>query len=136
MPPQPANPVSVPIPVPSLIHILTLVPVPSSIHIRPYSRFYPQPYLQPDHNLTTTEPLSAGAESFRKALVYQKKYLLLLLGGFQETEADTLALVAQVPPRSRHRPGEAARRRWRRVGLMLISAARLRILLRKWHRQG
>ena len=36
------------------------------------------------------------AESFRKALVYQKKYLLLLLGGFQDCEEQTLALIARM----------------------------------------
>lgn len=36
------------------------------------------------------------AESFRKALVYQKKYLLLLLGGFQDCEETTLALIARM----------------------------------------
>lgn len=34
------------------------------------------------------------AESFRKALVYQKRYLLLLLGGFQECEQATLCVIA------------------------------------------
>ncbi|NWX52637.1 PCNT protein, partial [Steatornis caripensis] len=34
------------------------------------------------------------AESFRKALVYQKKYLLLLLGGFQDCEQATVSLLA------------------------------------------
>lgn len=36
------------------------------------------------------------AESFRKALVYQKKYLLLLLGGFQDTEETTLVLLSRM----------------------------------------
>ncbi|XP_029139848.1 A-kinase anchor protein 9 [Protobothrops mucrosquamatus] len=36
------------------------------------------------------------AESFRKALIYQKKYLLLLLGGFQECEEATLTLIARM----------------------------------------
>uniref|UniRef100_A0A8C4SR13 Pericentrin n=1 Tax=Erpetoichthys calabaricus TaxID=27687 RepID=A0A8C4SR13_ERPCA len=35
-------------------------------------------------------------ESFRKALVYQKKYLLLLLGGFQDTEREILSLIARM----------------------------------------
>uniref|UniRef100_A0A3B3ZBW4 ELK domain-containing protein n=1 Tax=Periophthalmus magnuspinnatus TaxID=409849 RepID=A0A3B3ZBW4_9GOBI len=34
------------------------------------------------------------AESFRKALVYQKRYLLLLIGGFQQCEQATLCLIA------------------------------------------
>ena len=54
------------------------------------------------------------AESSRKALVYQKKYLLLIIGGFQETESNTLRLISrmgghpepnaiapQIPPKSR-----------------------------------
>lgn len=36
------------------------------------------------------------AESFRKALIYQKKYLLLLLGGFQECEEATLFLLTRM----------------------------------------
>ena len=36
------------------------------------------------------------AESSRKALVYQKKYLLLIIGGFQETEANTLKLISRM----------------------------------------
>ncbi|NXW63722.1 AKAP9 protein, partial [Eurystomus gularis] len=36
------------------------------------------------------------AESFRKALVYQKKYLLLLIGGFQDCEQATLSLIARM----------------------------------------
>ena len=36
------------------------------------------------------------AESYRKALIYQKKYLLLLLGGFQDCEQTTLALIARM----------------------------------------
>ncbi|XP_065929031.1 A-kinase anchor protein 9 isoform X1 [Magallana gigas] len=36
------------------------------------------------------------ADSYRKALVYQKKYLLLLLGGFQDCEQTTLALIARM----------------------------------------
>ena len=36
------------------------------------------------------------AESFRKSLVYQKRYLLLLLGGFQDCEQATLCLIARM----------------------------------------
>ncbi|TKS86788.1 Pericentrin Kendrin [Collichthys lucidus] len=39
------------------------------------------------------------AESFRKALVYQKRYLLLLLGGFQQCEQATLCLIANMGAR-------------------------------------
>ncbi len=36
------------------------------------------------------------AESFRKALVYQKKYLLALLTGFQDSEKETLDILASM----------------------------------------
>ena len=36
------------------------------------------------------------AESFRKALIYQKKYLIVLLGGYQDCEEDTLSMLAKL----------------------------------------
>lgn len=36
------------------------------------------------------------AESFRKALIYQKKYLLTVIGEFKETEQMTLAMIAHI----------------------------------------
>lgn len=36
------------------------------------------------------------AESLRKSLIYQKKYLLLMLGGYQETEEQTLRILASM----------------------------------------
>ncbi|XP_054556565.1 pericentrin-like [Talpa occidentalis] len=36
------------------------------------------------------------AESFRKALIYQKRYLLLLIGGFQDSEQETLSMIAHL----------------------------------------
>ena len=35
-------------------------------------------------------------ESYRKALVYQKKYFMALLNGFQDTEEDTLKALARM----------------------------------------
>jgi A-kinase anchor protein 9 len=35
------------------------------------------------------------SESYRKALVWQKRYLLLVLGGYQEAEAITVSRLAQ-----------------------------------------
>lgn len=48
------------------------------------------------------------AESYRKALVFQKRYLLLLVGGFRKCEQVTLGLIARMgarpsPPISSHR---------------------------------
>lgn len=66
------------------------------------------------------------AESFRKALVYQKRYLLLLLGGFQECEQATLCLIATMGvhpsplPSSQRRPG----RRFRAAAQVVIAVSR------------
>lgn len=66
------------------------------------------------------------AESFRKALVYQKRYLLLLLGGFQECEQATLCLIATMGARpspllsSQRRP----RMRFRAAVRVVIAVSR------------
>ncbi|MED6278349.1 hypothetical protein CHARACLAT_022792, partial [Characodon lateralis] len=76
------------------------------------------------------------AESFRKALVYQKRYLLLLLGGFQDCEEATLCLIARMgvrpsPPLiSQQRPLW----RFRAVVRVVIAVSRMRFLTRKWQR--
>jgi A-kinase anchor protein 9 len=36
------------------------------------------------------------SESYRKALVWQKRYLLVVLGGYQESEAVTLSRLSQL----------------------------------------
>jgi len=36
------------------------------------------------------------AESYRKALVWQKRYLLLVLGGYQKAESITVSRLAQL----------------------------------------
>ncbi|XP_015268581.1 PREDICTED: LOW QUALITY PROTEIN: pericentrin [Gekko japonicus] len=80
------------------------------------------------------------AESFRKALIYQKKYLLLLLGGFQECEQATLSLIARMgiypsPPdlnfsESRSRSFT----KFRSVVRVIIAISRLKFLVKKWHK--
>ncbi|KAM6912231.1 pericentrin [Xenentodon cancila] len=76
------------------------------------------------------------AESFRKALVYQKRYLLLLLGGFQDCEKATLCLIARMgarpsPPLSvQHRPLG----RFRAVVRVVIAISRMKFLTRKWQK--
>ncbi|XP_061853127.1 A-kinase anchor protein 9 isoform X3 [Colius striatus] len=80
------------------------------------------------------------AESFRKALIYQKKYLLLLLGGFQECEEATLALIAQMGGQSSyidlkvitwHSKGFT---RFRSAVRVSIAISRMKFLVRRWHR--
>ncbi|KAL3968743.1 ryanodine receptor 1 [Sarotherodon galilaeus] len=76
------------------------------------------------------------AESFRKALVYQKRYLLLLIGGFQDCEQATLCLIAHMgarpspPISSRRRP----LRRFRSAVQVIIAVSRMRFLTRKWQK--
>ncbi|KAM8917072.1 pericentrin isoform 2-T2 [Spinachia spinachia] len=75
------------------------------------------------------------AESFRKALVYQKRYLLLLLGCFQESEQATLCLIAHMgarpsPPPSCNRPLG----RFRAAVRVVIAISRMRFLTRKWQK--
>uniref|UniRef100_S4RT64 Pericentrin/AKAP-450 centrosomal targeting domain-containing protein n=1 Tax=Petromyzon marinus TaxID=7757 RepID=S4RT64_PETMA len=80
------------------------------------------------------------AESFRKALVYQKRYLLLLLGGFRDCEQATLALIARMgafPSQTDTRPPGAHSRaftRFRSAVRVVIAISRLRFMVRKWQR--
>ncbi|WAQ94540.1 PCNT-like protein [Mya arenaria] len=79
------------------------------------------------------------AESFRKALVYQKKYLLLLLGGFQDTEETTLALLSRmgaVDSRQRSSLRDNARplTKFRGAVRVVIAIQRMRFLVKKWRR--
>uniref|UniRef100_A0A8C5DHT2 A-kinase anchoring protein 9 n=1 Tax=Gouania willdenowi TaxID=441366 RepID=A0A8C5DHT2_GOUWI len=80
------------------------------------------------------------SESFRKALIYQKKYLLLLLGGFQECEEATLALLTRMGSRPTISSLESLSHRHR--GLMRfrsavrvsIALSRMRFLVKRWHK--
>ncbi|CAL8285441.1 unnamed protein product [Lota lota] len=76
------------------------------------------------------------AESFRKSLVYQKRYLVLLLGGFQECEQATLCLIANMGARpsttvqSQRRPLT----RFRAAVRAVIAISRMKFLTKKWQR--
>ncbi|XP_064204923.1 A-kinase anchor protein 9 isoform X4 [Anguilla rostrata] len=79
------------------------------------------------------------AESFRKALVYQKKYLLLLLGSFQDCEAATLALIARMGGRSSQSLDAASQRprgftRFRSAARVVIALFRMRYLVKRWYK--
>ncbi|XP_064648661.1 A-kinase anchor protein 9-like isoform X5 [Lineus longissimus] len=80
------------------------------------------------------------AESYRKNLVYQKKYLLSLIGGFRDTEVETLQMLAKmgaypsdrdVRRRSRH---SRAMTKFRGAVRAVIALSRLRYLMKKWKR--
>nr|XP_056713068.1 A-kinase anchor protein 9 [Euleptes europaea] len=80
------------------------------------------------------------AESFRKALIYQKKYLLLLLGGFQECEEATLSLIARMGGQPSYTDLEVITRRpkgftrFRSAVRVLIAISRMKFLVHRWHR--
>ncbi|XP_071603047.1 pericentrin isoform X15 [Heliangelus exortis] len=80
------------------------------------------------------------AESFRKALVYQKKYLLLLLGGFQDCEQATLSLIARMgiypSPADLRLSGSRSRpfTKFRCAVRAIIAVSRLKFLVKKWNK--
>ncbi|XP_074452392.1 pericentrin isoform X2 [Larus michahellis] len=80
------------------------------------------------------------AESFRKALVYQKKYLLLLLGGFQDCEQTTLSLIARMgfypSPADLQLSGSRSRpfTKFRCAVRAIVAVSRLKFLVKKWNK--
>nr|XP_029514210.1 A-kinase anchor protein 9-like isoform X4 [Oncorhynchus nerka] len=80
------------------------------------------------------------SESFRKALIYQKKYLLLLLGGFQECEEATLSIIARMGSRPSHCSLESLTQsrlgltRFRSAVHVSIAISRMRFLVKRWHK--
>ncbi|XP_029591189.1 A-kinase anchor protein 9 isoform X4 [Salmo trutta] len=80
------------------------------------------------------------SESFRKALIYQKKYLLLLLGGFQECEEATLSLIARMGGQPSHCSLESPTQRrrgltrFRSAVRVSIALSRMRFLVKRWHK--
>ncbi|XP_072226072.1 A-kinase anchor protein 9 isoform X3 [Leuresthes tenuis] len=80
------------------------------------------------------------SESFRKALIYQKKYLLLLLGGFQECEEATLTLLSRMGGRpslsslESHNQRRRGLMRFRSAVRVSIALSRMRFLVKRWHK--
>ncbi|XP_041524024.1 A-kinase anchor protein 9-like isoform X3 [Microtus oregoni] len=80
------------------------------------------------------------AESFRKALVFQKKYLLLLLGRFQECEEATVGLLFHMTGFPGFRNPETGTSRpkglaiFRKAVRVSIAITRMKYLVRRWHR--
>ncbi|XP_062956092.1 A-kinase anchor protein 9 isoform X2 [Cynocephalus volans] len=99
--------------------------------------------LSPDSEHVTLKRIYSKylrAESFRKALIYQKKYLLLLLGGFQECEDATLALLARMGGQPAFTDLEVITNRpkgftrFRSAVRVSIAISRMKFLVRRWHR--
>ncbi|XP_024432930.2 A-kinase anchor protein 9 isoform X3 [Desmodus rotundus] len=101
------------------------------------------PTLSPDPEHATVKRIYGKylrAESFRKALIYQKKYLLLLLGGFQECEEATLALLARMGGQPAFTDLEVITNRpkgftrFRSAVRVSMAISRMKFLVRRWHR--
>ncbi|XP_036362251.1 A-kinase anchor protein 9 [Octopus sinensis] len=83
------------------------------------------------------------AESFRKALIYQKNYLLVLLGGFQDSEQTVLALLSRMNARGHdnrllgdsYNQGQHNRchplARFRSAARVIVAISRMKYLVRK-----
>ncbi|XP_076757519.1 uncharacterized protein LOC143427349 isoform X7 [Xylocopa sonorina] len=74
------------------------------------------------------------ADSRRKALTYQKKYLLTIIGGYQLSEENTLAILAQLTKEQRSyivmgRNRKSPKIRFRSVVRVLISIHRMKWLI-------
>jgi len=76
------------------------------------------------------------AESFRKALAYQKRYLLLLLSDYQQNEESVLAFIAKLksPAVGEKKRPNVAKRRFKVAVNAIIAINRLKFLTRKYQR--
>jgi len=74
------------------------------------------------------------ADSRRKSLAYQKKYLLCVVGSYQYCENNTLCVLAQLTQneRSHTRLSRNKKVRLRIVTLVIISIHRMKWLIRRW----
>jgi hypothetical protein len=72
------------------------------------------------------------AESFRKALVYQKKYLLLQLGKFRTSEAVTLLEISRSGVDKFKRKDGSPLFRFRSAVIVIIAQHRMKTLAKRW----
>uniref|UniRef100_T1JCX4 PDZ domain-containing protein n=1 Tax=Strigamia maritima TaxID=126957 RepID=T1JCX4_STRMM len=75
-----------------------------------------------------------------QALIYQKKYLLVVLGGFQESEATTLAMISQIGVpgtvlESRMPRHQFALMKFRSAARVVVAVSRMKYLVRRWNPQ-
>lgn len=73
-------------------------------------------------------------DSRRKALAYQKKYLLCIVGSYQYCEENTLCVLAQLTKdqRSYTRLSRSKKVRFRITVLVIISVHRMKWLIQRW----
>lgn len=78
------------------------------------------------------------ADSRRKALAYQKRYLLSIVGGYQLSEENTLFVLAQLTKVQRSyavigRNKKSPKVRFRSAILVVISICRMKWLIVRWN---
>ncbi|XP_063244341.1 pericentrin-like isoform X2 [Bacillus rossius redtenbacheri] len=71
-------------------------------------------------------------ESYRKSLVWQKRYLLVALSGYRDHEAATLGRLAVLAGRTPVRPHPSPRTRFRVAVVAVMAIQRMRYLVRRW----
>ena len=79
------------------------------------------------------------AESFKKSLIYQKKYLLILLGGYQDSERETLSMLSKMGGFENGQFHEYKTRlpalsRFRSAARVIVACSRMKLLVKKWKR--
>ena len=78
------------------------------------------------------------ADSRRKALIYQKRYLLTIVGSYQVSEENILCVLAQLTKDQRSyiaigRNKKSPRVRFRSAVLVLVSIHRMKWLILRWN---
>lgn len=71
-------------------------------------------------------------ESFRKALVHQKRYLLIVLSAYQESEAKTLAMLKGSAQVKKTQEKERKKRLFKAAVLAVIAIQRMRFIVQRW----
>lgn len=66
-------------------------------------------------------------ESFRKALVHQKRYLLVVLATYEENELKAMAMLHGGHERSKKRKS------FRSVAFMVMAIHRMKFIVKRWH---
>lgn len=71
-------------------------------------------------------------ESFRKALVHQKRYLMIVLTAYQESEANTMAMIKGSAAVKKTQAKERSKRLFKSAVLAVIAIQRMKFIVQRW----
>lgn len=71
-------------------------------------------------------------ESFRKALVHQKRYLLIVLSAYQESEQKTMAMLKGSATIKKTQQKERTKRLFKSAVLAVIAIQRMKFIVQRW----